>query len=892
MAIFDNLLNREFSRRDFLKGTVAATAAVAGLGLGAYSSEVAMAEATTAPAEHAAIVNPEEGGTWVAAACWHNCAGRCCNKVMVKDGVVIRQKTDDSHEDSWDHIQQRACVRGRAQQQQCFGADRLKYPMKRKHWQPGGGENTHAELRGIDEWERISWDEAFKYVAEETKRIYEENNYEPVCLCRTGDCAKHVMALMGGYASYADTTSYGTYCFDTTKIGLPAYDLGMANDRYDLKNADYIVFQGCNPAWAAAGSRSWNFKQAKDKGAKFVMVGPSYNATASLFDAKWIRVRSGTDTAFLLAVVYEMLKLDEEKGNVIDWDFMDKYTIGFDDEHMPADAKLQENLKGYVLGQYDGIEKTAEWASEISGTPVEDIKWFAEMMGKENAVTWLHSYSHARNRNAENIPQLFMTVGCLGAHFGKPGHSCGAAYASDAGNCGPKLVTAGGNGMQSNAPANACDLNLNGPTMWQSVMRGECNNNANYYAGAGKYNAADIRKVNIKMQYWDGDARLQTSPDLSNGIKVMRSLDFVCCNAQFLTTQAKYADIVMPVTTLWERVGGFLTGNRESLFVYTQVTEPLYEAKDDEDVCKGILEAMGMGEKYDEIWPMNKGQRFLNQLAGTMYTKEDGSKATLCTITAEDVAEFAEKWGYELELEPQEGLMPVKQFLADGCYTVARHEGDNLGFIAYADYLADPEANPRPSASGKFEIYNDWKADMLNDMGYTPEKYWKPYPTYTVAPEGYETTFKDGDIHGEKGEYPFLVYNPHYLRRSHSVFDNCPWLRETWPNPVFLNKDDATAKGIKTGDTVKIWNAHGAILRTASLTGTIMPGMVGVPHGSWVDWDDENNIDRGGADNILCGPVISGMGVTGYNNYNCDYELYDGEPLVPDCEKPQRIINI
>ncbi len=100
------------------------------------------------------------------------------------------------------------------------------------------------------------------------------------------------------------------------------------------------------------------------------------------------------------------------------------------------------------------------------------------------------------------------------------------------------------------------------------------------------------------------------------------------------------------------------------------------------------------------------------------------------------------------------------------------------------------------------------------------------------------------------------------------------------------------AKGIKTGDTVKIWNAHGAILRTASLTGTIMPGMVGVPHGSWVDWDDEHNIDRGGADNILCGPVISGMGVTGYNNYNCDYELYDGEPLVPDCEKPQRIINI
>jgi len=900
MSILDRIQNSEISRRAFLKGTVAATTAVAGLGMVGFSKDNVLTETdaaaaagkitpeTVASADHAAIVNPEEGGEWVAASCWHNCAGRCCNKVMVKDGVVIRQKTDDSHEDSWDYMQQRACQRGRAQQQQCFGADRLRYPMKRKNWQPGGGENTHGELRGIDEWERISWEEAFKLVAEETQRIYAENNNEPVCMARTGDCAKHIMAYMGGYMSYADTTSFGTYCFNVTKLGLPAYDLGMANDRYDMKNADYIVFQGGNPAWASSGSRTWNWKQAKDAGAKFVMVGPSYNATASLFDAKWIQVRSGTDTPFLLAVVYEMLKLDEEKGNIIDWDFMNKYTIGFDDEHMPEGAKLNENLKGYVLGQYDGIAKTAEWATEICGTPVEDIKWFAEMMGKQNKVTYLHSFSHARNRNAEDVPQIFMTVGCLGAHFGKPGHACGAMYASDAGNCGSALVKAGGTGMQSNAPKNSCSINLNGPTMWQSVMKGTANNNANYYAGF--YGPEDIRDIKVKMMYWDGDARLQTSPDLSNGIKVMRSLDFVCCNAQFLTTQAKYADIVMPVTTQWERVGGFLTGNRDSLFVYTQVTKPLYEAKDDEDICKGILEAMGMGEKYAEIWPMNKGQRFLNQLAGTKYAQADGTMATLCTITAENVAEFSEKWGYELELEPQEGLIPVKKFLADGCYTVERHEGDNLGFIAYADYLADPEANPRPSDSGKFEIYNDWKADMLNSMGYSDG--WKPYPSYTIAPEGYETTFKDGDIHGEKGEYPFLVYNPHYMRRSHSVFDNCPWLRETWPNPVFLNKADAQAKGIKTGDTVKIWNAHGAILRTASLTNTLMPGQVGVPHGSWVDWDDKNNIDRGGADNILCGPVISGMGVTGYNNYNCNFELYDGEPLVPDCEKPQRIINI
>ena len=895
--LMDKLLNSEFSRRQFLKGSAATVAAAAGMSLTGYAEEAEMKTegdmSEEMSMEHPVPENPEEGGTWVAAACWHNCAGRCVNKVMVKDGMVVRQKTDDSHEDSWNHIQQRACQRGRAQQQQCFGADRLKYPMKRKNWEPGGGEGTHGELRGRDEWVRISWDEAFELVASEIHRVL--TTFGPAtCMARTGDCAKNILGLLGGYSSYADTTSYGTYCFNVNKLGMPAYDLGSANDRMDLKNADTIVFYGGNPAWASAGSRTYNFMEAKKNGkTQFIVVGPSYNATAATFNAKWIRVRPGTDTAFLLAVAYEMIKLDEAEGNIVDWDFVHKYSVGIDAESMPENAKLNENLKDYLMGEYDGIPKTAEWATEICGTPVEDIRWYAKEMGKEKAVSILHSYSHARNRNAEDIPQIFLTIGILGGHLGKPGHSCGAMYASDAGNSGKKLVTNGGNGLPK-APGNECDLRLNGPTMWQSVLNGTCNNNADYYSA--RYNAADIRDVNVKMMYWDGDARLQTSPDLTNGVKVMRSLEFVCTNAQFLTTQAKYADVVMPVTTLWERVGGFLTGNRESLFVWTKVTDPLFEAKDDEDVCKGILEKLAQYEeykdleldkKYDEIWPISKEQRFFNQIAGCKVINEAGDDyQTLVTITQEDIDEMG------VEGEPQEGVIGLKQFLADGCYTVPRYDGDNYGHISYQAFIEDPEANPLSSDSGKWEIYNDWKADTLNSMGYSPDGTFKPYPTYTVAPEGYETTWKDGIIGGEKGEFPFLCYNPHYMRRSHSVFDNCPWLRETWPNPVFLNKADAEAKGIKTGDTVKVWNQHGAILRTASLTNCMMEGCVGIPHGSWIDYDDENQIDRGGADNVLCGPVISGMGVTGYNNYNCNYELYDGEPLIPDCEKPQRIIEL
>ena len=119
--LMNELLNAKINRRQFLKGSTAATAAVAALGMGLSVNETALAETA-----HAPIVDHDAGGQWISAACWHNCGGQCMNKVLIKDGGVVRQKTDDTHPDSPDYPQQRGCVRGKAQQQQCFGPDRIK----------------------------------------------------------------------------------------------------------------------------------------------------------------------------------------------------------------------------------------------------------------------------------------------------------------------------------------------------------------------------------------------------------------------------------------------------------------------------------------------------------------------------------------------------------------------------------------------------------------------------------------------------------------------------------------------------------------------------------------------------------------------------------------------
>ena len=94
-----------------------------------------------------------------------------------------------------------------------------------------------------------------------------------------------------------------------------------------LKNAEYIVLHGANPAWTASGMPINNYLQAKKAGAKFVVIGPFKNATANTLDAKWVPVCPSTDLALCMGIAYEMLKLDEQEGNVVDWDFLHACTL-------------------------------------------------------------------------------------------------------------------------------------------------------------------------------------------------------------------------------------------------------------------------------------------------------------------------------------------------------------------------------------------------------------------------------------------------------------------------------------------------------------------------------------------------------------------------------------
>lgn len=241
-------LNRlDMDRRSFVAAGATAAAALAATG-SLYGCDNRMAE-TGGDGGNGDDTPAQPAGEWKTLACLHGCGTRCMNQALVQDGVVIRQKTDDTHEDSIECPQQRGCLRGRALVEAEMGADRIKYPLKRISWTP---EEPHGELRGKEGYERISWDEALDYVAAQLKKVYAEHGPRAVLMpCNLSGGRATVAPLLnacGGYLAVSDTISYGTYTANTEYLGLSFGGECMVNDRMDMmKNADYIVLAGQNP---------------------------------------------------------------------------------------------------------------------------------------------------------------------------------------------------------------------------------------------------------------------------------------------------------------------------------------------------------------------------------------------------------------------------------------------------------------------------------------------------------------------------------------------------------------------------------------------------------------------------------------------------------------------
>jgi len=868
--LFQKAFDYKVSRRSFIKGSAITAAGIGLLGKGSGLNKVSDAFAQE-------VAEKEE--KWVNAACWGDCGSKGFNKVYAVDGIPLRMGTDETTTDDPLNPRVKSCPKGRALRDYIFAPSRLKYPMKRKNWEPGGGDKS---LRGRDEWVRISWDEALDIVAGEIKRIVDSYGNSAI-FGMVRAYIDRLLSAYGGYTSYWGSSSagsweipWGTGIFGFNGIGF--------NDRLDWQNTKTFVLWGYNPVWSRAGIPMQRFMQCKNNGAKFIFVDPFYNPSAQVLADDWIPIRPATDHAFILGVMYALLEEDVPGiYPLVDWDFLNRCTVGFDADHMPAGADPKENFKDYVLGTYDGIPKTPEWASAICGTDPARIRAFAKEIGVTNDVAIVMSCAPARVNNSDSFPQAVMALTAMTGHIGKPGNFVaqdvshlfmaeGRALVTGStmlGATGYKRATPIPNPLsQGLLPAFAKYPGPNTPAtviamteMWDAILTGK------YTAG---YN--DIRNIDIKMIYNQHRSYLNQMPGTLKGIEAFRKVEFVVTQNLNFCPEAQYSDVVLPVTSQWERYGLLDMGYREHILWSSQVIEPFFEAKDDDWIAEEIGVRLGLDPKTVRPWPIK--QEIINNVADAMVINQEGTGYEhLVTITEKDLQDLG------AEGVPQAGRIPIMELKERGIFKLVRHPGDNYVDIPFKEFRESPEANPiATSKSGKWEIHCQAWADTVKNFGWTEIP---PIPKYSPPIEGYEDTFADWK-NKIKGDFPLQKTDLHILRRSHSSMDSTPYLRELFPIQLVMNNMDAEQRGIKDGDTVLVSSRHGKVLRIATVTARMMPGVVGMAQGSWLNFDEGLGVDKGGCANVLCGAISTGQGHKGWNSVNIQIEKWTGEPLPPD----------
>ena len=742
-----------------------------------------------------------------------------------KGDVIVRLSTDDGRyqaggefgKDTFEEPQVRACLRGRSYRARLYSQERLLYPMIRT------GE------RGEGKFKRASWDTALDHVAGKMLELKEK--YGPTALLDQSYAgasygvlhkSDQVEGLLGRFLGMfgCRTSSWSIPSYEGTKFSsrITFGTIQDGNEDDAFAHSKLIIMWGWNPAYTFHGGNTFYYMRlAKQKGCKFVLVDPQYTDSAAAYDAWWIPIRPNTDAAMMAGMIHHIFT-----NNWHDQEFINKFVQGMDAGTMPEWAQGHENFKDYILGKYDNTPKTPEWASQICGVSADDIKKLAQMYAQTKPAalkaSWApgrNAYGEQYNRMAAALQAMTGNIGVLGGcaeGIGKGWHSESVAYPYD------EYANVFYESIKSDRWAH-CVLN------YPNVKREEIGLWPGGRAGDGVI-------PNIRGIFWQGSDWFNQLTNINKEIQAIKKLDLVVCNDSTITPSGLWADVLFPVATHFERHDVALPWYKGHYYIHRpKVIQPMGESKTDFQIYTELAYRLG-GDQFGKTYnPRANRDYFLND---------------------DEVDEaYLRAWWEERVMHHQNVTMPWDEFKKHGIYKFKL----DRPHVAFQDNVEKGVKWETPS--GKIEIfsstlsqYDDWTKTAYGYEIPAIPKWIDPWESLNAK----EKTVK----------HPYHLISPHPRWRTHSIFNNIGWLRETYSQEVTINASDAKKLGIKTGDTVEVFNDRGRVVVPAYVTERCMPGVMVLHEGAWMDLD-ENGVDRAGNPDFLTLDEPSPAGAFAYN---------------------------
>ncbi|WP_144395768.1 molybdopterin-dependent oxidoreductase, partial [Pseudomonas sp. Kh7] len=81
----------------------------------------------------------------------------------------------------------------------------------------------------------------------------------------------------------------------------------------------------------------------------------------------------------------------------------------------------------YLLGKEDGVEKTSEWAADITGVPAKQIELLADIFS-DNRTMLMAGWGIQRQQFGEQRHWMIATLAAMLGQIGLPGGGFGFSY--------------------------------------------------------------------------------------------------------------------------------------------------------------------------------------------------------------------------------------------------------------------------------------------------------------------------------------------------------------------------------------------------------------------------------------------------------------------------------
>ena len=570
------------------------------------------------------------------------CGSGCGIEVQIEDNKLVRISGDKDN-----HINRgRICIKGSSAVTWLDSPERLRKPLKRT-------ENGFVE---------IPLEQAMDEIADKIKELQEKYGKQAVAGWKgEGTGFDQNEALMRRFNNVIGSPNYfsnNTQCNNGRYV---AFYLNYGCwPQADFRNTKLALFWGTNSP-AAHSYWTQDLNEGREKGAKSIVIDVRYNEQARIADL-FVPIKPGTDAVLGYCVINQMIE-----RNLVNMEFVEKFTVGFDE--------LKEYAKQF----------TKEFASKITGVEEAVIDQMVDMIGEagDQVCSWPGT-GLEHQRNGVSNSRITSLIDCL----------VGA------------VDQKGGMLLTENHKRN--DLTLNDEFVRELEPIGRSKYPIiDYFKReshtlmlmdtilTGKYEGKDYPFKGLIMTAADP---MFTEANTSKTKEALSSLELFVVKDVMMTETAKLAHYIIPAASNFERDEIYFNGIEQSCYLAAKCIDSGLQTE--YAFLKGLADRLGAGEYF----PWKDEKELINYIMEPSgydydYLKEHPSGVRACPVRYKK---------HEERLARGEKPFPTPTGKIELCSTVLEKFGykgiptiDDL-----PDYVKEPDPEyPWPCSTGARKVY-------------------------------------------------------------------------------------------------------------------------------------------------------------------------------------------